>query len=177
MFLNFFSLLEQADHVLLLFFYGVSSANVFIQWCAVFFGEFALWILGVSFFLFWHLRAARAWAGALGGGICALIVNAVLGIVFFRPRPFITFELVPFVQSMPDSKSFPSDHTALAFACATSIYAADRQMGKIAYAIAALVGMGRVLSGVHYPFDVVVGAFIGSICAWYIQKNIFHKYL
>ena len=62
---------------------------------------------------------------------------------------------------MPNSGSFPSGHTAAAFAFATG---AGRELAWTRpplYALAALVGYSRVHAGVHYPLDVIGGALAG----------------
>lgn len=63
---------------------------------------------------------------------------------------------------MPASSSFPSGHSASAFAFATAI---SRDSPWIAIAIQFLacgVAYSRVHTGVHYPGDTVAGALIGA---------------
>jgi membrane-associated phospholipid phosphatase len=62
---------------------------------------------------------------------------------------------------MPRSSSFPSGHTASAFAFATAAGAAIPRLRPKLLALAGLVGYSRVHTGVHYPADVVAGAAIG----------------
>ncbi|HKH41654.1 MAG TPA: phosphatase PAP2 family protein [Solirubrobacterales bacterium] len=62
---------------------------------------------------------------------------------------------------MPTTRSFPSGHTAAAFAFATG---AGRELAWTRpplYALAGLVGYSRVHTGVHYPLDVIAGALAG----------------
>ena len=66
---------------------------------------------------------------------------------------------------MPRTSSFPSGHTASAFAFATGAGQALPALSAPLRALATLVGYSRVHTGVHYPADVLVGAFIGVSAA------------
>jgi membrane-associated phospholipid phosphatase len=66
---------------------------------------------------------------------------------------------------MPRSSSFPSAHTASAFAFATGAGAAYPPASAPLRALATLVGYSRVHTGVHYPADVLAGAFFGVSAA------------
>ena len=62
---------------------------------------------------------------------------------------------------MPASGSFPSGHTASAFAFATAVTADLPQLALPLYGMAVAVGYSRVHGGVHYPADVAGGAVLG----------------
>ena len=66
---------------------------------------------------------------------------------------------------MPRSSSFPSGHTASAFAFAAGAGNAQPALSAPLRALATLVGYSRVHTGVHYPADVLVGALIGVSAA------------
>lgn len=97
----------------------------------------------------------------------AIIVNAVIKPLMRRRRPDRVDALVPNERmvEMPRSRSFPSGHTAAAFAFAIG---ASRELPQTApplIALAALVGYSRIHTGVHYPVDVIAGALCGVAMA------------
>ncbi len=63
---------------------------------------------------------------------------------------------------MPTSTSFPSGHSASAFAFAGAVAASIPVLGAPLRGLAAAVAYSRVHTGVHYPGDVIVGAAVGA---------------
>ena len=110
-------------------------------------------------------RAAQR--GLLSLGLASAFANLVAKPLTTRRRPdreqlqVLAARHVP----MPRSSSFPSGHTASAFAFATGAGAAEPSLSAPLRALATLVGYSRVHTGVHYPADVLVGAFIGVSAA------------
>ncbi len=63
-----------------------------------------------------------------------------------------------------DKFSFPSGHTAAAFVFATLIAAFFPMFAPAAYVLAVLIGLSRIMLGVHYPSDIAAGAALGVLC-------------
>lgn len=82
-----------------------------------------------------------------------------------RPERREIEELAERHVPMPRTSSFPSGHAASAFAFATGAGAAEPALSASLRALATLVGYSRVHTGVHYPADVLAGAFIGVSAA------------
>jgi membrane-associated phospholipid phosphatase len=102
--------------------------------------------------------------GTLAIGVTSALVNLGIKPVSFRTRPDRTQAGVPGQRQvkMPASTSFPSGHSASAFAFATAI-SRDRPWAALACGfLAAAVSYSRVHTGVHYPGDTVVGSLIGA---------------
>lgn len=84
-----------------------------------------------------------------------------------RERPFDRYPDRVHAYSYESSPSFPSGHTATAFALATSLSIKYPKWYVIAPSAlwACSVGVSRMNEGVHYPSDVLAGAAIGAGCA------------
>ena len=84
-----------------------------------------------------------------------------------RRRPDREAQDVPVARyvPMPDSRSFPSGHTAAAVAFASGAGYVLPLASAPLHVLAALVGYSRVHTGVHYPGDVIAGAVLGSVVA------------
>ena len=90
-----------------------------------------------------------------------------VAVSFFRrrfnaPRPYECCAIAPLIARDGAGKSFPSRHTFSAFAIAASWFAASVPVAVVLLVAAGVVAVCRVLGGVHFPRDVVAGAFIGS---------------
>jgi undecaprenyl-diphosphatase len=93
---------------------------------------------------------------------------------FRRRRPFIDIVQAIAVGRKPGTWSFPSGHSAAAFAGAWLLRRHYPKLAGLWYAIAALVGFSRIYLGAHYPGDVVSGALAGTAIAeatrWVIDQ-------
>lgn len=87
--------------------------------------------------------------------------------LFDRQRPYERYPHRVHPFSTESSPSFPSGHTATAFALATSLSIKYPKWYVIAPTAvwACSVGVSRMNEGVHYPTDVLAGAAIGAGCA------------
>ncbi len=124
--------------------------------------------------------AMLCWKPTRRAGVCALSAM-VLGLLFTnvalkhlvgRDRPWLHVAgLIPLVNE-PDPNSFPSGHTCAAFAAGLS-WARTlpwRWSRPVAVTLAVCMGLSRLYVGVHYPSDVLAGAFIGAACAALVRK-------
>ncbi len=83
-----------------------------------------------------------------------------------RTRPCKVLENVHLLVTCTDSYSFPSSHAVNNFAAAMFFTFFYRHLKWILFSVATLMALSRIFVGVHYPFDVVGGAFIGVLIGY-----------
>ncbi len=121
-------------------------------------------------FLLAHGRRHVEWqrasvAAVLSAGI-GLAFAKVISELVDRARPFVADpHSVHLFSSHASDSGFPSDHATAAFAIATAILLRKKRAGVFALAAAAVLAVGRVALGVHYPSDVLAGAALGAASA------------
>ena len=105
--------------------------------------------------------------GLVATGVTSAAVNLAAKRLMPRRRPDRVGEEVPIARHvrMPVSKSFPSGHSAAAFAFATGVGHVLPPVAAPLRVLAAAVSYSRVHTGVHYPGDVVVGGLMGTVIA------------
>ena len=77
------------------------------------------------------------------------------------PRPYEEWDIKPLLDRDSPGQSMPSRHVFSATIISMACLHASLSLGIILLVLSALLGLVRVLGGVHYPKDVVVG----YICA------------
>jgi membrane-associated phospholipid phosphatase len=99
-------------------------------------------------------------SAAILGDLTALGLRRAVG----RPRPWRRYPEPPPLGHVPRDPSFPSGHTAIAFACATMLSYYRPKLAPAFFLLAVAIGFSRVYVGVHYPLDVLGGAVLGLLC-------------
>jgi membrane-associated phospholipid phosphatase len=113
-------------------------------------------------------RGRRAAVDGLAAvAVTSAVVNAVLKPLAGRRRPERTRLRVPARRhvKMPVTHSFPSGHSASAFAFVAGVAVEAPEVAAPLSAVAAVVAYSRVHTGVHYPGDVIVGSLVGAVIA------------
>jgi YegS/Rv2252/BmrU family lipid kinase len=103
-----------------------------------------------------------AFRGVLSIAITSTLVNLPLKYLARRARPPMRRGDRPLPVSPPGSFSFPSGHSASAFAFATGVALEEPRLLVPILPLAAGVAYSRVHLRVHYPLDVLAGVTIGT---------------
>lgn len=130
------------------------AANKSVLWMGI---AGLLWLFGGRF----GRRAAAR--GLMSVALSSAIANGPAKILARRPRP-ITDEvpLVRHLRKAPRSTSFPSGHSASAFAFATGVSMELPHLAIPLGPLASAVAYSRIYTGAHYPSDVIVGSALGT---------------
>jgi len=86
-----------------------------------------------------------------------------------RPRPSEDHEIIVLTY-LHEGSSFPSETAAVAFAFATAVWIGNRKVGIVIGILAILWCFARIYCGTHYPLDIVAGALIGILTAFFVSK-------
>ncbi|MGH8287261.1 MAG: phosphatase PAP2 family protein [Steroidobacteraceae bacterium] len=95
-------------------------------------------------------------------GVAGVTIYKLLKRTFVRERPFITHAGISLETTPLDRYSFPSGHTLHAVAFTWQAVAHFPELAWVLVPLAALIATSRVVLGLHYPSDVLVGAVIGA---------------
>jgi undecaprenyl-diphosphatase len=99
----------------------------------------------------------------LVSGAVGLAVYKLLKRTFVRERPFIRHAGISLAGAPLDRYSFPSGHTLHAVAFSWQASAAFPELGIVLVPLALAIAGSRVVLGLHYPTDVLVGAILGAL--------------
>jgi undecaprenyl-diphosphatase len=139
-------------------------------WLRVFFktasrlGDGIIWYaLMIALPFLYGSRGVRVALIMLASGAAGLAVYKFLKRTFVRERPFIRHAGISLAQTPLDRYSFPSGHTLHAVAFAWQACAAFPELSFALVPLALAIAASRVVLGLHYPTDVLVGALLGAI--------------
>ena len=110
------------------------------------------------------LTRNRSYETLISVGISG-IIGEILKYTIKEPRPSVRYPGLVFTNSETRDPSFPSGHTLVAFATATSLALEYKKwyVTGPAYLWAGSVGFSRMYLGKHYPSDVLAGMAIGIL--------------
>lgn len=81
--------------------------------------------------------------------------------LYNEKRPYVTYDYPSVIQKNDTGNSMPSRHVFSAYMIAVAFYVVNPLYSIPVFLCAVAMSIGRVLAGVHYPKDVIVGAILG----------------
>ena len=102
---------------------------------------------------FWRVLAVPA---------AVFVLGTLLRAAINRPRPYEALNFTPLFPKDTKGQSMPSRHCFSAAAIMAAAFTVWVPLGVAACLLAAVVAVTRVLTGVHYPSDVLAGLAFGA---------------
>lgn len=125
--------------------------------------------------IWYAIIASLLWAGGpmgssaavrmIGVGAIDLILYGIIKRWIARPRPYRACPNIRACTKTLDEFSFPSGHTlhSVAFSLILTVYYPAAAF--VVWPFTILVAVSRIVLGLHYPSDVIVGAVLGAVTA------------
>ncbi len=155
------------NQTLFSFFYSFAHQSSALDATIVFVAKDLIWVILVALFFYllrdkeWHqlFRTIVLIFGSAGVAVGSAILFKDL---FHTVRPFIEFSWVqPLISE--SGFAFPSGHTTLLSALAAASWFEYKKASITLGILAVIVGISRIMVGVHWPIDIAGGLVIGSI--------------
>lgn len=90
-----------------------------------------------------------------------LLCNVLIKPLVARTRPYDVNTLIELIVSKPIDYSFPSGHTAAAFAAVSAMFFVKNRLWVPAGILAVVIAFSRMYLYVHYPTDILGGIVVG----------------
>lgn len=159
-------------------FNNLAGQNTIVDGFVVFCANYLIYLLfaGVGVALV-YLLTQKKWRPiilfCLSVGI-AFVLMLIAEQLFPSDRPFVGATVTMLIEHEAN-QSFPSSHTAAAMAVALSLlcFTPFKKWGAVAVIAALLVGLSRIVAGVHFPLDIAGGiavAVLGVVAAAIIAR-------
>ncbi|MBU2101631.1 phosphatase PAP2 family protein [Patescibacteria group bacterium] len=168
------------------FAYSLTHHFVVLDWIFIFFAKYLVWFIIV--FVLVKIFRKKDWGNDLPrwknrfqylslGLIAAILSRGIITNIIENfvssSRPFVALEIEPLFNHVA-SGSLPSGHMALLIPIALTMFFISRSAGWWALFLTLLVGVARVIAGVHWPSDILAGIIIGAL-SYYFVLTLFRK--
>ncbi len=98
----------------------------------------------------------------------AWLTTAFLKVLIGNLRPFEIYQNFEPLFIHGGGDSFPSGHATVFAALSVMLYMIHRKGGLALALVTFLISVSRVIAGIHFPLDVVVGWLIGTFVAYFV---------
>lgn len=158
-----------------------STLDAVITFCAV----YLIYLLPLILIFLWFKYKHRRLEIFLSFVAClvawlAITKFIVPNFIWFRPRPdLVALGAKELLFHRPDY-SFPSDHATALFALTFGFYTFGwRKVGNYFLAYTLIISFFRIAIGVHFPLDILAGAFSGllGVALLYVMREKVKKYI
>ncbi|MFA5841180.1 MAG: phosphatase PAP2 family protein [Candidatus Paceibacterota bacterium] len=179
------------NNTIFFFFYNLAHQSAFFDKLIIFLGYIfpILLLFGIGIFVLFEsnvfnkedsfsTRFKKLFLKSIiicGPAITAYLIGTLLKEIIHLDRSFIQFNEIKPLFNPTQEYSFPSSHATTFSAFALSMYFYNKKIGVFLLFSALLIGIMRVIAGVHFPLDILGGFLLGFAIS-YIFNYLFRKY-
>lgn len=156
---------------------GLAGHFSYLDLAMVLVAKWGVVVYGIALLSIWFKKAGhgqmmknrKAALRVVLGAVIAFGINQLIGLLYFRPRPFAAHNVTLLLSHSPDS-SFPSDHATGATAVTAGTFWENKTWGTILTVLSLVLFIARIYCGVHYPLDIIGGIFTGLAGSYFANK-------
>jgi len=166
-------MMESLNQWLFLAVNNLAGKNEILDRVGVFLGEQGpYFFIGLIVYIYFKRQNKKEAVYATITVILAILLNHIVELFYFHPRPFADGLGVVLKEHIADS-SFPSDHTTfmLALSWSLTMFKDTKKWGRNMLIFGTVLGLCRVFEGVHYPFDIFGALVMGHFSANMIYRS------
>ncbi|MBI3888846.1 phosphatase PAP2 family protein [Candidatus Nomurabacteria bacterium] len=152
------------------FFYNLAYQSQVFDAVVVFFALYFPYLVAISVLVFLlYLNKKKEILLTFFSAGLAYVFAYIFKHLFSTSRPFDAF---PQVHSLvvETGYSFPSGHATFFMALAVAIFFYHKKAGYVFMFFALLIGLARVIAGVHFPVDILGGFVLGGLVSCLVAR-------
>jgi len=170
------------NDVIFFFFHNLANQSNFIDKVIIFLADtFPYIVVALAFvFLIFHyhilksvnifrelMQKWREFFFVFCSAGLAWFLAKIFKLLIHTPRPFDVFPNI-YSLFLETGYAFPSGHSATFMALAIAIYFYHKKMGYLFIIFALLIGLARIIAGVHFPIDILGGFILGAGVSYFM---------
>jgi undecaprenyl-diphosphatase len=148
--------------------------NLFIIFCA----QYLAYIIIASTlaYIYFHTdwrKGMREVLVIFFSAVLSYIIASTIKHFYLHDRPFMFFsDLVPLISPDSPHGSFPSGHATFFSALGFAFLYYEKRVGALYLLGALIIGLARIIAGVHWPLDILAGYLLGGIIVFGVHFTI-----
>lgn len=107
----------------------------------------------------------------------AILISESISAIYVRQRPFVADSNVKLLVPHSADGGMPSHHIVFMVTLVASIYFYDKRVATLLAILTAVTGFARVVAGIHYPSDIIVGAVIALGIVFLYRRVLPRRFL